>query len=234
MELDLAAAAVEDDGDARLRRIARLDVMRRAAARHAEALQVNVLGRHAELAQRRLDLVEHAPGPQTNASSMESTGSSVGEGLHLGGVEAAVEQLDVLMLAAEQVVEGEARRDSGPSGPPAPPGTSTVARRRLPYSSVKRLRLALERGLDQREHRRDAAAGGESRRSAWRCPASGVKASLRREHVDGVAGLKALVRAGGERPPGTFLIATRSSASSTRRRSNRSGAAPRRRASCAT
>ena len=126
MELDLAAAAVEDDGDERLRRIARLDVMRRPgcpARRSAPDGCARGAGRSSRSAASTSSSM--APGPQTNASSMVSTGSSVvGEGLHLGGVEAAVEQLDVLMLAAEQVVEREAGRGSGPSGPPAPPGTS--------------------------------------------------------------------------------------------------------------
>ena len=103
-----------------------------------------------------------APGPHTNASSIVSNRQQrVGEGLHLGGVQATVEEIHLLVLAAEQVVQREAREVA------VLQVLQVLLEHHIGESPIAveqgeaAARLARERRLDEREDRGDPAAGCE-------------------------------------------------------------------------
>ncbi len=195
VEVDLALDAVDDQRELRFGGFGVVDRRGGGSTRHAEALDVHMLAGHAGREQRLLDLVDHRGRPAherlVDRRGRDQRGQEL---LHLGGIDAAVEEIDVLLLAREHVVEAEARQVA----------VLQVLERlvehhaRLAAVAVDqreaRARLARERRADQRQHRRDAAARGERdvvlvvvRRQRRE------ESPLGRHHVDRVAGLQRFV-----------------------------------------
>ncbi|MCY1344698.1 hypothetical protein D9M69_307400 [compost metagenome] len=170
--------------------------------RHAEALGVDAVRIHASVAQCRLGLVDHRRRPADEGRiDVVHRDQGLEEGGDAAVVKPAVQQVYLLRLARQHVVQREARqvlvlqvfqrlgKDDAVDIAVAVDQREAAAR------------LGLQRGADQRQHRRDAAARRKGDIVA-RCRRiqRHVEAAVRRHHVDHLAGRDGVVEMGRKQP----------------------------------
>jgi hypothetical protein len=85
-----------------------------------EALAIDAAVRHAGVEQRLFGGLDHRFGAADEDLVHAPTGSRVSISAHLVAVDAALQQIDFLRLARQDVDQRQAVRGSGPSGPAAP------------------------------------------------------------------------------------------------------------------
>ena len=167
---------------------------------------MHMRARHAGGQQRRLDLVDHRrrPADERIVDGIDRD-QHVEEGAHTLGVDAAVEQRHLLLLAREHVVEHEARQEA----------ILEVFQLFLEHHAADtsiavdqreaRTRLAPQQRLGQRQDRRDAAAGGKGHVVPRLTGIDGHgEAAVGRHHVDGVASLERVIGPGRETAAGNL------------------------------
>ena len=109
MEIDFALDSVDDQSELRLGGLGVVDRHSRHLTRNAEALDVHVVARDAAVQQRLFDLIDHRSRAADEGLVDRVGRDQRGQELpHFAGVNPAVEELDVLLLAREHVIEAEA------------------------------------------------------------------------------------------------------------------------------
>lgn len=157
-----APDAVQDHRDQRMRRISGFGMMLRRATRNAETLDMDMLAWKPAVDQRGLHAVNHAAGAaDEGVVDVGHREQGLGQDPDFVRVEPAVEQLDILLLAAEKVVQRKSRQIA------VLQVFQFFVEQRTGLTAVAvdqgeaAARLARKHGADQRKHRGDAAAGGE-------------------------------------------------------------------------
>ena len=109
MKIDFALDPVDDQRELCLGGLGVVDRHSCRFTRNAEALDVHVVARDAAVQQRLFDFVDHRSRAADEGLVDRVGRDQRGQELpHLGGVDAAIEELDVLLLAREHVVEAKA------------------------------------------------------------------------------------------------------------------------------
>jgi len=174
---------------------------------YAKAFEVNIVGRNAGHQQTGLGLVYHRAGA-ADERGIDRVGRNqrVEKTRHPSPIETAIKQVHVLLLARKDVVEHEARHVAvfqvlehlGKHHA----GLTLVAIDQREAA----LRFGAQRGLDQRQDGRDAAAGGKRHIVLGvRGVERGEETPFRRHDLEHVTHLDLRVGPSGETPTGHLL-----------------------------
>ncbi len=161
---------------------------------------MHALARHAALQQRRFHRIDHG-GRTTDESRIDLVGRDqrIEEGARLVAVEPAVEQRDLLRLARQHVIQREAVEVAVLQVFQRLGKDDAVHRAVAVDQRESAVRLGGQRGLDQRQDGRDAAAG--SKRDIVARALGGqrhVETAVGRQHVQRLADADAVVQVIGE------------------------------------